>query len=313
MTKFGRSTTAIQAIEGHDLTGSTAVVTGGNSGIGVETVRALAFAGAHVILCSRNVEAGEKVAQEILADKDRPVKGTISVRQLDLADLASIKALGTSLAQEFPKIDIVILNAGIMACPLSRTKQGFEQQIGVNHIGHFYLTKLLLPSLKAAGTTENPSRLVAVSSMAHTFGAMDLEDLNYEKTRKYGAWSSYGQSKLANVLFIKEFARRMEEEEANVLAYSLHPGAILTNLQRHMGVVDAIVRFLTPVFRLITRNVEQGAATSITAATAKDLPNGSYMSACQVETPAKAALDMDMAKKLWEKTEELVTEAEAKL
>lgn len=313
MAKLGRSTTAIQAIEGHDLAGRTALVTGGNSGIGVETVRALAFAGAHVILCSRSVEAGEKVAQEILADKDRPVKGTITVRQLDLADFASIKTLGTSLAREFPKMDIVILNAGIMACPLSRTKQGFEQQIGVNHIGHFYLTKFLLPSLKAAGAPENPSRLVAVSSLAHTFGAIDLEDLNYEKTRKYGAWSSYGQSKLANILFIKEFARRMEEEKANILAYTLHPGSILTNLQRHQSVMDAIARFLAPVLRLVTRNVEQGAATSITAATAKDLPNGCYMSACLVDTPAKTALDMDMAKQLWEKTEELVKEAEATL
>jgi NAD(P)-dependent dehydrogenase (short-subunit alcohol dehydrogenase family) len=315
MTKFGRSTTAIQAIEGHDLTGRTALVTGGNSGIGVETVRALAFAGAQVILCSRSVKAGEEVVQEILADKERPVKGTITIRQLDLADFASIKALAKSLAQDFPKIDLLILNAGIMACPLSRTKQGFEQQIGVNHIGHFYLTKLLLPSLKAAGTPDNPSRLVVVSSLAHTFGAIDLEDLNYEKTRKYGAWSSYGQSKLANILFTKEFARRMEEEKVDILAYTLHPGSILTNLQRHLvvGAAATVVHFLTPFLRLITRNVEQGAATSITAATAKDLPNGCYMSACQVDTPTKAGRDMDMAKKLWEKTEELVKEAEAKL
>ena len=300
--KFGRSTTAIQAIEGHDLSGRTAVVTGGNSGIGVETVRALAFAGAHVILCSRSVEAGEKVAQELLADKERPLKG-----------FASIKALGTSLAQEYPKIDIVILTAGIMACPLTRTKQGFEQQIGVNHIGHFYLTQFLLPSLKAAGTPEHPARLVAVSSLAHTFGAIDLEDLNYEKTRKYGAWSSYGQSKLANILFVKELVRRMEEEHANILAYSLHPGSIMTNLQRHQSAMDAIARFLAPVLRLITRNVEQGAATSITAATAKDLPNGSYMSACQIDKPNKAGQDLEMAMKLWVKTEELVTEAQAKL
>jgi NAD(P)-dependent dehydrogenase (short-subunit alcohol dehydrogenase family) len=313
MTKFGRSTTAIQAIEAHDLSGRTALVTGGNSGIGVETVRALAFAGARVILCSRSVAAGEKVAHEIISDKDRPVKGVITVRQLDLSDFASIKALGTSVAQEFPKLDIVICNAGIMACPLERTKQGFEQQIGVNHIGHFYLIKFLLPSLKAAGTPEHPARLVAVSSLAHTFGGIDLDDLNYEKTRKYGAWSSYGQSKLANILFIKEFARRMEEEKANILAYSLHPGSIMTNLQRHLGVMDSVTRFLSPVLRLLTRNVEQGAATSITAATAPDLPTGSYMSACQLDTPTKAGQDMEMAKKLWEKTEELVTEAEAKL
>jgi NAD(P)-dependent dehydrogenase (short-subunit alcohol dehydrogenase family) len=308
--KFGRSTTAIQAIEGHDLTGRTAVVTGGNSGIGVETVRALAYAGAHVILCSRSIEAGEKVAQEILADKERPIKGTITVRQLDLSDFASIKTLGTALAKEYPKIDILINNAGIMACPLSRTKQGFEQQLGVNHIGHFYLDSFLLPSLKAGGTPEYPARLVAVSSYAHTFGAIDLEDLNYEKGRTYGAWSAYGQSKLANILFVKELVRRMEEEKANVLAYSLHPGSIVTNLQRHQGFLDYV---FSKFFHVFMRNIEQGAATSITAATAEGLPNGSYLSACQVDKPIKAALDADLAKKFWEKTEELVMEAEAKL
>ena len=312
MAKLGRSTTALQAIEGHDLTGRTALVTGGNSGIGVETVRALAYAGAHVILCSRSVEAGEKVAQGILADKDHAIKGTITVRQLDLSDLASVKTLGTALAEDYPKIDIVILNAGIMACPLSRTKQGFEQQIGVNHIGHFYLTEFLLPSLKAAGTPEHPARLVAVSSLAHTFGAIDLEDLNYE-TRKYGAWAAYGQSKLANILFVKELVRRMEEEKANVLAYSLHPGSIMTNLSRHLGVMDAITRFLAPVIRLLTRNIEQGAATSIVAATAEGLPNGCYLSDCKVAKPTAKGEDMEMAKKLWEKTETLVTEAQSKL
>ena len=202
-----------------------------------------------------------------------------------------------------------------MACPLSQTKQGFEQQIGVNHIGHFYLTKLLLPKIKASGTAEHPSRIVAVSSLAHLFGAINLEDLNYEN-RKYGAWASYGQSKLANILFARELAKQMQEEGAHVLVYSLHPGSILTNLQRHMVVMDYITKLLSPILRLFTKSIPQGAATSLVAATAPDLPNGSYLVDCQVAKSTKAGEDMEMAKALWEKTEELVSkgiEATAKL
>lgn len=202
-----------------------------------------------------------------------------------------------------------------MACPLEHTKQGFEQQIGVNHIGHFYLTKLLLPKLKASGTAEKPARVVAVASLAHVFGAINLEDLNYEN-RKYTAWGSYGQSKLANILFAKELARRMQEEGAPVLAYSLHPGSIITNLQRHLGIIDSITKLLAPVARLFTKSASQGAGVSLVAATAPDLPSGSYLVDCHVAQPTKAGQDMEMAKALWEKTEALVSkgiEATAKL
>jgi len=305
MGKLGYRTSAIEALQSASLDGKRAIVTGANSGIGVETVRALAHAGADVILCSRSVEAGEKVAEELRASG---VKGKITVKPLDLSDFASIKAFADDCNKELPRLDLLILNAGVMACPLSRTKQGFEQQIGVNHIGHFYLTQQLLPKVKSSGTADSPARVVAVSSSAHQFGKIGLEDLNYEK-RRYSSWGSYGQAKLANLLFAKELAKRMEAEGAPVLAYSLHPGVISTNLQRHMGFGGMVLRLFNPLMK----TVSQGASTSVYAATAAGVPSGSFLADCSVAKPSKAGQDAAMATALWEKTEELVKQAEATL
>lgn len=310
MAPFGSSTTALQAIEGVDCTGKVVLVTGGNSGIGVDTVRALATAGATVILCSRSVEAGEAVAAEIRA---AGAPGPITVKQLDLADLRSVKRLGEALDAELDRLNVLILNAGVMACPLSRTAQGFEMQIGVNHIGHTYLTQLLLPKLKASGTPAAPARVVAVSSLAHVFGAIDLGDLNYER-RRYWAWPSYGQSKLANVLFAAELARRCEAEGAPLLAYSLHPGNILTtNLQRYVPgarFFEYVEPWLRAVFPLKTP--AQGAATTVVAATAEGLPNGCYLDDCKPKAPSARGQDAKMAAALWDKTQALIADALAK-
>lgn len=298
---MGSRTTAIEALQGADLSGKVAIVTGANSGIGVETVRALTHAGADVVLCSRDLAAGDRAAESIRSGN---VKGKITVKQLDLADFSSISAFSESVNKELSRLDLLILNAGVMACPLMRTKEGFEMQIGVNHIGHFYLTSLLLPKLKASGTAESPSRVVSVSSLAHTFGQINLEDLNYNQ-RKYYSWGSYGQSKLANVLFVRELARRMEAENSHVKAYSLHPGAIKTNLQRHMGWMNIPFSLFSPLLK----TQAQGAATTIVAATAPDIPSGAYLADCKEAKSSAAGRDMSVASALWAKTEELVSKA----
>ncbi|PRW05915.1 retinol dehydrogenase 12-like [Chlorella sorokiniana] len=300
---LGYRSTALDALRGADLSGKVAVVTGGNSGIGVETVRALAHAGADVTLCSRSAEAGQRVADELQPG----AKGKISVQQLDLADLTSIKAAGEALAASLPRLDLLILNAGVMACPEGRTKDGFEMQIGTNHFGHFYLTQLLLPKMKASG---GPGRIVAVSSTAHTMGKLDVEDLNWER-RKYSAWGSYGQSKLANILFVKELAHRLGLEGSPLAAFALHPGVIKTPLQRHMGWEAAIMNFLGGPFM---KSTQQGAATSVYAATAAELDgqSGAYLADCKVASPSKAAQDGQTARALWDKTEQLLGAALAK-
>ncbi|PSC68474.1 WW domain-containing oxidoreductase [Micractinium conductrix] len=299
---LGHRSTALEALQGADLTGKLAVVTGGNSGIGVETVKALAHAGADVMLCSRSVEAGDRVAAELQAGG---VKGKIRVKQLDLADLASVKAMGAELAASLPRLDLLILNAGVMACPKGTTKQGFETQIGTNHFGHFYLTQLLLPKMKAQGA---PARVVVVSSSAHTMvKGIPLDDINFEH-RKYGAWSSYGQSKLANVLFAKELARRLGEEGSPVKAFCLHPGVIKTNLQRHMGFSAFLLNTFAGPFM---KTVPQGAATSVYSATAPELEqrSGAYLADCKVAAASKAGQDAELAKAFWTKSEEMLAAA----
>jgi NAD(P)-dependent dehydrogenase (short-subunit alcohol dehydrogenase family) len=305
MVKMGYRTTAEQALQGTDLTGKVAVVTGGNSGIGTETVRALALAGADVVLCSRSPELGEAAAAKIRATG---VKGKVSVKPLDLADLASVRKFAADVSAELPRLDLLILNAGVMACPLSRTKQGFEMQIGTNHVGHYALTDKLLPKLRASGTKASPARIVAVASTAHAMGAIDLEDLSYEHGRKYAAWSAYGQSKLANILFAKQLAVRLEAEGAPVTAVSLHPGVISTGLSRHMGWLETPFKVLGGLFM---KSIPQGAATTIVAATAPDLPPGAYLADCKVAKPTKAGEDMKMAAALWDKTEALIKAAAA--
>jgi NAD(P)-dependent dehydrogenase (short-subunit alcohol dehydrogenase family) len=305
MVKLGYRTTAEQALQGADLTGQIALVTGGNSGIGTETARVLASGGADVILCSRNLAAGEAAAGTIRASG---AKGKVTVKSLDLGDLAKVDRFAADISAELPRLDMLVLNAGVMVPPLSRTAQGFEMQFGVNHVAHMALTQQLLPKLKASGTAARPARVVAVASSAHQFGAIDLEDPNYER-RKYSKVGAYGQSKLANILFAKELARRLEAEGVdNVKAHSLHPGVIATGLTRHMGFLEAPFKVLGALFM---KNIPQGAATTIVAATAEGLPNGAFLADCNVATPTKAGQDMKMAKALWEKTEELIKAARA--
>ena len=271
--------------------GRTFVITGANSGIGLVAARELGRAGARVVLAVRDPARGEQAAATI--------DGETEVRRLDLADLASIRAF----AEEWDgPIDALVDNAGVMATPQRRTKDGFELQIGTNHLGHFALTNLLLPHVT--------DRVVTVSSGAHRGGSIRLDDLNWERGR-YSRWRAYGQSKLANLLFTLELQRRLAEAGSDVRAVAAHPGYARTNLQHHTeSILHRGVMVLTD---LTGQSEEMGALPTLYAAT-QDIPGGSYVGpdgfAEQRGHPrlvgrSKAASDEETARRLWELSEEL--------
>ncbi|KAJ1404720.1 hypothetical protein B484DRAFT_338029 [Ochromonadaceae sp. CCMP2298] len=221
------------------LAGKTAIVTGGNSGIGLETCKALALAGCRVIMCSRDEDAAEAA---IKLEVQQPGLGgyavdggNIAVRKLDLSSLGSIKAFAEVFKATEERLDFLILNAGIMALPKrEETEHGWEKQIAVNHFGHFYLTQLLQEKMAASPYTAG--RIVVLASSAHQFGQVKTEDLHYTKGRRYRSWEAYGQSKLANLLFAKGLADHLKDSgDANtrkLTAVAVHPGVIKTNLWR---------------------------------------------------------------------------------
>lgn len=314
VSSFGAQSTALEVAAGIDLTGKTVIVTGGASGIGIETVRALAIAGANVTIAARNLETGREVAQQINSEIEAV---RVDVDHLDLGSLASVRAFAQRWGDR--PLNILINNAGIMACPLGQTEDGFELQFGTNHLGHFLLTNLLTPSLKRGV----PARVVVLSSSAHRRGTVDFDDPNF-RTRPYHPFKSYGQSKTANALFALEYDRRYKEE--GIRAFSLMPGVIATPLLRHMtpelhaevGGGDAKEEG-KPAVVLEYKTPEQGAATTIWAAISPDLDGfgGLYLEDCNVaETitdPNTAgrgvmahALDPDAAKQLWTLSEESV-------
>ena len=275
--------------------GGVAVVTGGNSGIGAESARALLDVGCFVVLACRDEAAGERALAEIGA-----AAGRARVQKLDLADLDSVSAACREIAQKEGRVSLLLNNAGVMATPQQKTKQGFELQIGTNHLGHFALTRLLLPLI------EDDGRVVTVASTAHTMGSVESADLNFVE-RKYTPWGAYGQSKAANILFAKGLADLLEEAGSSVLSVSLHPGVIRTPLWRHNNwlLTKLFLRFITD------KDVPQGASTSLYACLAEGIPAGSYLSDCAVATPNAACEDRDGAlrKALWAQSEKLVAEA----
>jgi NAD(P)-dependent dehydrogenase (short-subunit alcohol dehydrogenase family) len=274
------------------LEGRTYLVTGANSGIGLAAARELGRAGGRVVLAVRDPARGEQAAATIQGDTE--------VRQLDLADLDSVRAF----ADEWDApIDVLINNAGVMAPPERRTKDGFELQIGTNHLGHFALTNLLLPNVT--------DRVVTVSSGAHRAGSIRLDDLNWEHGG-YHRWRAYGQSKLANLLFTLELQRRLAEAGSELRAVAAHPGWAATNLQHHTEsrLQDG---FMAIGNRLLAQSDEMGALPTLYAAT-QDIPGGSYVGpdgfAEQRGHPrlvgrSKAASDEETARRLWELSEEL--------
>ncbi|MEP6989267.1 MAG: SDR family NAD(P)-dependent oxidoreductase, partial [Chloroflexota bacterium] len=273
---FNNHSTALDVVQGRDLSGKTALVTGGSSGIGIETARALAQAGAEVILAARDTAKGESVAQELRTSTGNH---KIHVLELDLASLASIKSAAETFSQRWHKLHILINNAAVMATPLSYTPDGFEMQFGTNHLGHFALANYLLPALLASA----PSRVVAVSSIGHRRSDIVWEDIQY-RTRPYDKFEAYSQSKTANILFAVGFNQHYANQ--GVTANALNPGGATTNLQKHLsreewlerGYIDADGN-LNPLFK----SVEQGASTSVWAAVANELEGmgGLYLENCQ--------------------------------
>jgi NAD(P)-dependent dehydrogenase (short-subunit alcohol dehydrogenase family) len=244
-----------------DQSGRVAIVTGANTGIGLETASMLAKRGARVILACRNPDKGRAAVDRVGAEKP---SGSAELATLDLSDLDSVEAFATSFASAHDRLDLLIDNAGVMTPPLGRTKQGFELQMGTNHLGHFALTARLLPLLaKTAG-----SRIVIVASTAQKFGRIDLDDLNW-KSRSYHAWSAYAQSKLANMMFALELSRRLGARGSNVRVTAAHPGWTATDLQR----TAAVARFFGP---LMAMTPVEGALPTLRAATDPAAETGSY-------------------------------------
>ncbi|KAI9462833.1 NAD-P-binding protein [Lactarius psammicola] len=292
-----------------DQTGKTVIVTGGNGGIGRETARVLLSKGARVYIATRSEEKSQKAIEEL---KKETGKDSIFFLKLDLADLVSIKAAAAEYISKETELHTLYNNGGVMYTPIDHvTTQGFDMQFGTNVLGHFYLTKLLLPVLTATAkkTPAGTVRVVNVSSIGHQYGAPEgirwstiaPGNDSLEARKKLGTTKLYGQSKLGNILFSNEFARRYGAE--GIVSTSLHPGGINTDLSRHTS--SLLQRF----GRIITYDVSYGAITSLYAGTAPAASefNGKYLTAwARVAVPNKKALDAELAKKLWEWCEEQV-------
>jgi NAD(P)-dependent dehydrogenase (short-subunit alcohol dehydrogenase family) len=275
-----------------NMTGRSVIVTGANSGIGRAAARALAAAGARVVLAVRDTTKGQEAAATM--------PGETEVRRLDLGSLASVREFATAWAGD---IDLLINNAGVMVPPFSRTADGFELQFGTNHLGHFALTNLLLEHVTG--------RVVTVSSTAHRMGSIDFDDLNWER-KPYKAWRAYGQSKLANLLFTAELQRRLTAAGSGVLATAAHPGYAATNLQfkserRLLDIISLVGN------RLLAQDADGGALPTLYAAVA-DIPGDSFAGpggfmeqrgAPKLVGRTDAAKDTDVARRLWDVSEEL--------
>lgn len=271
------------------FTGRTVIVTGANSGLGRITARELARVGAKVVLAVRNTAKGDEAAAGMA--------GSVEVRKLDLQDLSSVKAFADGVTGA----DVLVNNAGIMAVPYAQTRDGFESQIGTNHLGHFALTNLLLPTIT--------DRVVTVSSMFHRIGKIDLNDLNW-RSRRYGGWRAYAQSKLANLLFTSELQRRLEQAGSAVRSLAAHPGYSATNLQGHSGsrISDALTSLGDS---LVATDADFGARQTLYAVS-QDLPGNTYVGPrfgfvgrTQPVGRSRRARQPQTAEALWELSEQL--------
>ncbi|KQS00602.1 short-chain dehydrogenase [Williamsia sp. Leaf354] len=273
-----------------DQTGRTVVITGANSGLGAQAAKALGAAGATVILACRTVSKAEPVAAEIGPNA--------SVAALDLADLSSVRAF----AARVDHLDVLINNAGVMAVPKSRTADGFEMQFGTNHLGHFALTGLLLPKIT--------DRVVTVSSFAHAIGKIDLDDLNYDR-RRYERWSAYGQSKLANLMFAFELARKLGRSGSAVSSMCAHPGYASTNLQSH---TESFYDRFMKLSNLVAQSAADGALPELYAASSPEAASGAFYGprglgglrgAPTLTKPLPKARNESVAQSLWVASEKL--------
>jgi NAD(P)-dependent dehydrogenase (short-subunit alcohol dehydrogenase family) len=298
---FDRRSTAEQVSAGVDLAGRHAVVTGANAGIGFETARVLALRGCSVTMACRDLTKAARAREQLIAGTEsRVAPAAVDIMRLDLASFESIRSFANEVLSTDRPIHLLINNAGVMLPDRRVTADGFEHHFGINHLGHFLLTNLLLDRLVQSA----PARVVVVSSDAMQFAALDagLEDLNWEK-RRYSGWRSYGSSKLMNALFANELQRR--HGERGVVANALHPGIVQTELGRDQPWYMApIALAMLPVMK----NPARGAATTVLLATAPELETqgGGYYADCRPKRVHSLALDEDAAARLWARSGELV-------
>lgn len=294
-----------------DQSGKTALVTGGNSGIGFHIALQLGRAGARVVVASRDEARGAEAIRRIRAEVP---EADVELGLLDLADLRSVRRFATEVVASHGSLDLLVNNAGVMAVPRRlATLDGFELQLGTNHLGHFALTGLLLPALRA----RPGARVVTVSSIVHRQGRIRFDDLQGE--RGYGPWRAYFQSKLANLLFTFELDRRARARGVDLVSVAAHPGVSATNLQSagpRLGRFSLLTRGGASIFRLIRQPAVRGALPSLYAATAPEVVGGSFygpdgpgqMRGYPTRAaPAPRALDEEVARRLWEVSEELTS------
>ena len=273
------------------MDGKTVLITGANTGIGKETAIDLARRGARVIMACRDMKRGEDALNDV-AEKTGSSK--LVLKQLDLASLASVRAFAEDINKTEPELHVLINNAGVMVpSELQKTQDDFELQMGVNHFGHFLLTNLLIDLLKSS----QPSRIVVVSSIAHRHATSSFNFENINSEKYYSKWDAYGQSKLANILFTRELAKRLEG--TGVTANSLHPGAIKTELSRHLGTLES---WFSAFLFLFFKTPTEGAQTNIYLAVSEKVEgvSGLYFADCEVKEMSSYAQDDEVAKKLWE-------------
>jgi NAD(P)-dependent dehydrogenase (short-subunit alcohol dehydrogenase family) len=308
---FGHETMTDEVLDGIDLSGKLALVTGGAGGLGAETARALASQGARVVITARDLAKGEAAAKAI---RESTGNEGVRVEELELGCLASVRAFAERFLARDDALHILVNNAGVMACPFDKTADGFELQFGTNHLGHFFMTCLIAPALLRGA----PARVVSLSSRGHQQSPVVFDDIGFER-RPYDKWAAYGQSKTANVLFAVELERRLGAR--GVHAYAVHPGVIPTDLARHLEPADYTMMRERAAARggeLKLKSVAAGAATSVYAATAPELEGrgGVYLEDCRVapvddrESAGSGvrsyAVDPDAAKRLWSLSEEMV-------
>ncbi len=308
--RFGIASTSEEVLAGIDLSGRVAVVTGAGGGIGLETARALASRGAHVVLALRDPAASAAACESVR----KAGAGGAEAVALDLADLASVRRAAEQIAARHPALALLINNAGVMGCGFGLTRDGFEQHFGVNHLGHFVLTCRLVPALRRGA----PARIVNLSSAGHRFSEIRFDDPNFARG-DYEKFAAYGQSKTANVLFSVALDRRLRD--SGVRAFSVHPGAIATRLGRHLVPEDMeLMRARSPGGRIDFKTPSAGSATTCYAATAPELEarGGAYLEDCRIapvaDDPAAVtgvrsyAVDPAAAERLWALSEALVAE-----
>ncbi len=314
-SRFNARSTALEVVQGISLKGRNAIVTGGASGLGLETSRALVASGAAVTFAVRNLAQGDATAT--LFRQEYP-GSTVTVSQLDLIDIASVRRFVAGWAAVGAPLHILINNAAIMACPLQRTPQGWEAQFVTNHLGHFALTTGLIPALQKAVHAGSDARVVCLSSTGHKIAGVDFDDIHYER-RDYNKWNAYGQAKSANALCALGLHLRYGAQ--GITANAVHPGGIMTGLQKHLPLEE--MRALgwlkaddTPLD--VFKTPPQGASTSVWAATAPELTGhgGLYLEDCRQSAPAEPSqrasgysphiVDTEAANRLWAVSDEML-------